>query len=341
MFNYEAAAKRLLDLVSHDGDASASGGSSASGPAADARLLDAYSQAVISVVERVGPAVVSVVGPRGDERGGVGSGVVITPDGFALTNSHVVDGRQKLMAITAEGDRLDAEVVGDDPATDLALLRVHARELPIASFGESAGLRPGQLVVAIGNPFGFQSTVSTGVVSAVGRSMRGVGGRLIDDVIQHTAPINPGNSGGPLVDSQGRIVGVNTAAIAMAQSIGFAVPGDAAKWVVGELVVHGRVRRSQLGIAAAVMPVPQRVARELDIFSDRAVEVVNVTPNGPAARAKLRPGDWITAVNGRVVGSVDDLHRVLNHAPADRALNLSIVRDGRTLEMEIVPALAD
>jgi S1-C subfamily serine protease len=197
-------------------------------PADDADLLDAYSRAVVHVVETVSPAVISVSGVRG-ERGGSGSGFLITPDGYALTNSHVVDGRPRLVAETADGDRVDAQVVGDDPATDLALLRLASNDLPYAPMGDSTTLRVGQLIIAMGSPLGLQTTVSTGVVSAVGRSMRGQDGRLIENVVQHSAPINPGNSGGPLVDSRGRVVGVNTAIVAWAQGLGFAaaIPGIA------------------------------------------------------------------------------------------------------------------
>src|SRR5262245_13018958 len=209
----------------------------------DAELLDAYSQAVMGVVGRVGPAVISVAGHPADNRPGQGSGFVITPDGFALTNSHVVHGRHRLRATTEEGDALDARLVGDDPSTDLALIRLAARDLPHAELGDSDGLRVGQLVIAMGNPFGFRSTVSTGVISALGRAMRSQQGRLIENIVQHTAPLNPGNSGGPLVDSKSRVVGINTAVIAMAQGLGFAVPATTARWVVGELLAHGRVRR--------------------------------------------------------------------------------------------------
>src|SRR4051794_3029003 len=205
----------------------------------DADLLDAYSQAVIGVIGRVGPAVISVGPHPQDRQAGQGSGFVITPDGFALTNSHVVHARQRLRATTEEGDVLDATLVGDDPETDLALIRLAARDLPHADLADSQNLQVGQLVIAVGNPFGFRSTVSTGVVSAVGRAMRSEHGRLIENIIQHTAPLNPGNSGGPLVDSRGRVVGINTAIIAMAQGLGFAVPGSTARWVVGEFLTHG------------------------------------------------------------------------------------------------------
>ncbi len=300
----------------------------------DADLLDAYSRAVIGVVETISPAVVSVSGLRGD-RGGAGTGFLIAPDGYALTNSHVVSGRSRLAAETVEGDRVEAEVVGDDPATDLALLRLAARDLPFARIGDSQALRVGQLVIAIGSPLGLHATVSTGVVSALGRSMRGQEGRLIENIVQHSAPINPGNSGGPLVDSRGRVVGVNTAIIAMAQGLGFAVPSNTAQWVVGEILAHGRVRRRRLGIAATSIPLPRSLVRELDLLTDHAVEVVEVQPHSPAALAGVRPGDWIIAVHGRVVTSVDDIHRLLAQFPADHPLVLTAVRNGAQVELVI------
>jgi S1-C subfamily serine protease len=304
-------------------------------PLRDAELLDAYSRAVVAVAEAVGPAVVSVVPARGERHGGTGSGFVVTPDGFALSNSHVVDRRERLTVNTADGDRLDARLVGDDPATDLALLRIAAGDLPTAELGESASLQVGQLVIAVGNPLGFQSTVSTGVVSALGRTMRGEQGRLIEDIIQHTAPLNPGNSGGPLVDSHGRVVGINTAIVAMAQALGFALPVDTAKWVVGELASHGEVRRPHVGITAMVAPLPRWLARELDLLGDQAVEVVAVSPGGPAAKAGVAPGDLIVALNGRIVSGLDDLHRLLSGRRAEGPLVLSVVRDGRQIELRV------
>src|SRR5262245_43082791 len=303
----------------------------------DAALLDAYSQAVIGVVGRVGPAVISVAGHPADRQPGQGSGFVITPDGFALTNSHVVHGRQRLRATTEEGDALDARLVGDDTSTDLALIRLAARDLPYAELGSSDDLQVGQLVIAVGNPFGFRSTVSTGVVSAVGRAMRSAEGRLIENVVQHTAPLNPGNSGGPLVDSRSRVVGINTAIIAMAQGLGFAIPATTAQWVVSELLAHGRVRRLSLGISVGLAPIPRRVAHDLDLLTDVAVEVVEVLPRGPAAGAGLQPGDWIVAAGGRLVSSVDDLHRVLGGLKAERDVGLQVVRDERLLEIAVTP----
>jgi S1-C subfamily serine protease len=311
------------------------GGESAVGAANDLELLDAYSRAVISVVEGLGPAVICVEGPRGETRSGQGSGVLLTPDGYALTNSHVANGRKQLTAVTEEGDRLDAELVGDDPHADLALIRLAARDLPFTELGDSDALRVGQLVIAMGNPLGFRSTVSTGVVSATGRAMRGVGGRLIENIVQHTAPLNPGNSGGPLVDTRGRVVGVNTAIIAMAQGLGFAVPANTARWVVGELLTHGEVRRRFLGIAGTTIALPRALVRELDLVADEAIEVLQVTEGSPAARAGLQAGDVVVAAAGRVTTNVDELTRVIGLTPVGEPLTLEVLRGERVTELTV------
>ncbi|HTU24746.1 MAG TPA: trypsin-like peptidase domain-containing protein [Pirellulales bacterium] len=318
-------------------------GDTPAGPSlpAEADLLDAYSRAVISVVQQIGPAVISVMSPKGDREGGMGSGFVLTPDGYALTNSHVVGGRQKLRAVTADGDSLDAQLIGDDPATDLALLRLVASDLPVTELGDSDGLQVGQLVIAMGNPFGFQSTVSTGVVSALGRAMRGQAGRLMENIVQHTAPLNPGNSGGPLLDSRGRVVGINTAIIPMAQGLGFAIPSKTAQWVMMELLARGRVRRLALGIAATVTPLPRRIARAHDLLNDQAVEVLAVTAGGPADRAGVQVGDLLVAINGRILTGVDDLHRFLSGPAAPTSLVASIVRGERLQEIAIEPRDSD
>jgi S1-C subfamily serine protease len=327
--------------------------------ATDADLLDAYSQAVINVASSVGPAVIAV-SARGDSRGGMGSGFLLTPDGYALTNSHVVHGRGLFVATTEEGDKIGADLVGDDPATDLALIRLAARDLPYAELGDSEFLRVGQLVIAMGNPFGFRSTVSTGVVSAVGRAMRSEHGRLIENIVQHTAPLNPGNSGGPLVDSRGRVVGINTAIIAFAQGLGFAIPSSTAAWVTGELVSHGKVRRLSLGITVTVTRLARHLVRELDLLSDTAVEVIEVLPHGPSAGAGLRPHDVIVAANDRIIANTDDLHRVLSGRitaaesapatntatatganPSERAIEISVIRDERILQVHVTPRYSE
>jgi S1-C subfamily serine protease len=312
----------------------------------DTDLLDAYSHAVVGVVERVGPAVVSIVvggratdgGTRRAEGQGAGSGVIIAPDGYVLTNSHVVHGGSRLEVTLTDGRTLGAALVGEDPATDLAVVRVSASGLPWAVPGDSAALRVGQLVIAIGNPLGFQSTVSSGVVSALGRSLRGTTGRLIEDIIQTDVALNPGNSGGPLVDSRGRIVGINTAIIALAQGLSFAVPMNTAKWVVSELLSEGRVRRGYLGLSGQRRPLDRRLARAHGLETTHAVEVMSVEAAGPAVRAGLRAGDLIVAAAGTPIVSVDDLHRLLaGPAAIGHPVTLTIVRGRERLSPEVTP----
>jgi S1-C subfamily serine protease len=282
-------------------------------------------------------------------RQGAGSGVVVTPDGYVLTNSHVVNGAGRTAEIrvrTAAGAVVPGQVVGDDPATDLAVVKVDPSALPLAGAGPAyvpmdtaARARPGQLVVAIGNPLGFDSTVSTGVVSALGRTLRGRDGRLIDGVVQHTAPLNPGNSGGPLLDARGRLVGINTAIIAMTQGLGFAIGGETATWVLGQILATGRVRRSWLGVGGASRPLDRRLARAHEL-GQRAVEVMSVEPRSPAARAGLVDGDLVVGFAGKTVTSVDDLHRMLrDHAPGLEAV-LDVIRRGARISVPIVPELA-
>jgi S1-C subfamily serine protease len=302
-------------------------------PGRESDLLDAYSQAVVNVVAAVSPAVISLSGPRGE--GGSGSGFIVAREGLAITNSHVADGRGTLQAITTDGDRIVAEVIGDDPATDLAILRLAARDLPAVAIGDSNALLVGQMVIAIGSPLGLQSTVSAGIVSALGRSLRARDGRLIEKVVQHTAPINPGNSGGPLVDSRGRVVGVNTAMVAMAQGLGLAVPAATAGWVLSEVLAHGQVRRRKLGIGATVVPLPARLVSELDLLTTTGVEVTDVLPGGSAAAAGVRPGDIIVLLADRIVETTDDLHRLLSLAPASSSLVLTVIRDQQLVELVI------
>ncbi len=309
-------------------------------------LLDAYSRAVTTVVDAIGPAVVSIsTGTRqesaGSEAGGEGSGVIFTPDGYVLTNDHVVHGSTKLTVSLTDGTSLAASVIGTDPATDLAVIRAYTANLPFAAFGESASLRVGQLVIAIGNPFGFQSTVSTGVVSALGRALRSRGGRLIENIIQHTAPLNPGNSGGPLVDSRGRIVGLNTAIIMGAQGIGFAIPSDTAKWVVSQLITLGRVRRGHMGITAQQRPISRKTARFFDLMQTSAVEVLSVTRTGPAAKGGIRRGDLIVAINGTGMTTVDQLSKFLADWPIGQPVKVSVLRLQERLEIDVTPSEAE
>lgn len=314
-------------------------------PADDVELLDAYSRAVVGVVEAMGPAVVSLSvarsGPSrgGDEslRQGTGSGVIIAPDGYVLTNSHVVSGATRVRTTLTDGQVVDATLVGEDQATDLAVVRMGGADLPYAALGESSSLRVGQLCIAIGNPLGFQSTVSTGVVSALGRSMRSQDGRLIDEIVQHTAPLNPGNSGGPLVDTHGRVMGINTAIIMRAQGLSFAIPADTARWVVSQLLTHGRVRRGFLGIVAQRRVLERPLARLHGLDQGSAVEIANLESTGPAASAGLRVGDLIVAAGERVVSTVDDIHRVLVESPIGDPLTLTILRDRERLQLDVAP----
>jgi len=309
----------------------------------DVELLDAYSRAVITVVDAVEPAVVSVAagsksGGNGIEQMGSGSGVIIAPDGYILTNDHVVHGAAKLSVTLTNGTTLSSTLVGVDPATDLAVVRADGSGLPYATLGDSGSLRVGQLIIAIGNPFGFQSTVSTGVVSALGRALRSQQGRLIENIIQHTAPLNPGNSGGPLVDSRGRIVGINTAIIIMAQGIGFSIPSDTAKWVVSQLLTHGRVRRGYLGITAQQRSLSRRLVRFHNLRSDFGVEVLSVMPDSPAAAGRIQTGDLVVSVNDHDVGSVDHIHRFLGEWPVGKPVRLTVIRGQERLEKEVIPS---
>ena len=315
------------------------------GNSSDVELLDAYSRAVITVAETVGPAVVSITVGKSlpghfGEQTGAGSGVVIAPDGYIVTNHHVVNQTQRLTVMFTDGSQSEATLVGKDPATDLAVIRSNAADLPYASLGDSEQLRVGQLIIAIGNPLGFQSTVSTGVVSALGRALRSQQGRLIENIIQHTAPLNPGNSGGPLVDSRGRVVGINTAIIAMAQGIGFAIPANTARWVISQLLLHGKVRRGFLGISGREKILDRRSARSFALDVNRALEVIFSDPQGPATQAGLRKGDLIVAIAGHTVSNVDDLHRRLADWPIGQPLTLSILRGNQRLEFKVTPSEA-
>ena len=317
--------------------------------AGDAELLDAYSRAVVHAVEAVSPSVVNIEvrqqepsgggrrGPRGRVDAG-GSGFVFTPDGFVLTNSHVVHGAIRIDVTLADGAHAPADLVGDDPDTDLAVLRISARDLAAAPLGESGTLRPGQLVIAIGNPFGFQTTVTAGVVSALGRSLRSRSGHLIDNVIQTDAPLNPGNSGGPLANSRGEVVGVNTAVILPAQGLCFAIAMDTARFVASQLIKDGRIRRGYLGVAGQTVPLTRRVARLLGLESASGVLVASVEPGSPAERAGVHERDVIVAFDDRPITSVDALHRVLTEGRIGVAARLTVLRPTERRELTIVPA---
>ncbi len=308
-------------------------------------LLDAYSNAVISASEKISPSVVKIdVAQAGrsrsgepHERQGGGSGFVFTPDGLILTNSHVVHGATRIQVSFSDGHRFPAHTIGDDPATDLAVIRIDAPQIVAAPLGDSQKLRVGQLAIAIGNPYGFQYTVTAGVVSALGRSLRSYSGRLIDDVIQTDASLNPGNSGGPLVSSDGRVVGVNTATIMGAQGLCFAIGINTAKFVAGRLLRDGRIRRAYIGVEAQTAPLHRRLVRFYDLPQESGVIVSAVTPGSPAQRAGLREGDVIVALDGKAVAGVDDLHRLLTDAHVGVSSSLTVLRWTQKLELQVVP----
>ncbi|MCI0433010.1 MAG: trypsin-like peptidase domain-containing protein, partial [Gemmatimonadetes bacterium] len=304
------------------------------------RALDAYSRTVISAVDRIGPAVVSIQASnrsRGRDMSGAGSGVVITPDGYLLTNQHVVNGAARVRTQFVDGRSVEAELVGEDAATDLAVIRALASGLPSATVLANEPLRVGQLVVAVGNPYGFQSTVTAGVVSALGRALRSRDGRLIEGIVQHTAALNPGNSGGPLADAYGRVVGVNTAIIAMAQGIGFSVPAPTAHWVLSEILSHGRVRRVYLGISGRDRPLDRRLVRALDLSVQHAVEIIALDREGPAGDSELRTGDLIVGANDVPIDGIDALHRHLSRWPSGEPLKLDVLRGMRRLTAVLTP----
>ena len=308
-------------------------------PAAETEILDAYSNAVTNVADRVGPAVVRVeVRGANGRPGGVGSGVVIAPDGLVLTNCHVVEAAKDVRLTDAEGRVMEARKLGEDPDTDLALLRAgSARDLPHAALGDSKGLKRGQLVVAIGNPLGFESTVTAGVISALGRSLRSRNGRLIEDVIQTDAALNPGNSGGPLVSSRGQVIGINTAVIMGAQGICFAVASNTAQFVLSELIKHGRVRRAFIGVSGQTAAVPRRHARAAEIGNSTGAMITALEPNGPAALAGLMSYDTIVRADGEPVIGVDDLIRLLNAERIGKRIAIDVLRRGSLKTFEVTP----
>jgi len=310
---------------------------------ADAALLDEYSRAVVSAVERVAPAVVNIAvqqrsknQPR--EIAGNGSGFVITPDGFILTNSHVVHGATRIVVNLSGGGDYPAQLIGDDPETDLAVIRIDAPQLVHVRLADSESLRVGQLAIAIGNPFGFQASVTAGVISALGRSMYSQSGRLIDNIIQTDAALNPGNSGGPLVNSAGEVIGVNTAMIRPAQGICFAIASNTARLVAGWLIRDGRIRRSYIGVAGQNVPLHRRVIRFYDLPLETGVLVVSIEKNSPAERAGLREGDLIVGFNDQPIGSVHDLHKILVGEQIGVSASLTVIRHTEKLELPILPA---
>jgi S1-C subfamily serine protease len=308
---------------------------------ADEVILDAYSETVVGAVEVVSPAVVHV-GLRAERRGryaeGTGSGVIVSPDGLILTNNHVVDGAREMRLTLADGRSFMGRILGADADTDLAVVRADATDhLPSARLANSKHVKPGQVAIAIGNPLGFQSTVSAGIVSAVGRLLRAQNGRLIGDVIQTDAALNPGNSGGPLVNSSAEVIGINTAMILGAQGIAFAVASNTALHVLMQILAHGRVRRARLGIVGEQVPLERRAAYRAGLRQASGVAVRDVQPASPAERAGLRPGDVVIAIDGQAVTGVDDIFRVLDNQSIGRSVSISALRADRLVVLDASP----
>jgi S1-C subfamily serine protease len=320
-----------------NGDSPSFGAAPSDPPPEEMEALDAYSRAVVRVAETLRPAVVNLRGGRGRDQGS-GSGILFTPDGFLLTNAHVVRGQQRLRVRLSDGRDLPGELVGADPWTDLAVVQAQAQALPHAHLGDSAHLRVGQLVVAIGSPLGFESTVTAGVVSALGRTLRSITGHLVDNVIQTDAALNPGNSGGPLVDSKCQVIGINTAVIMPAQGICFAIPINMAKHILPQLMQHGRVVRGYLGLHARNVPLAREMARRHALEQKGAVQVVNLEANGPADQAGILEDDLIISLGEQPTETVDDLHKLLTQLPVEVPATIRLLRNDRLLERMILPA---
>ena len=338
------ALKKILDSDSEPGPQP--GAPPISDP--DSSLLDAYSQAVVRVAEKISPSVAfievskshpqvrSAMARGSREARGNGSGFVFTPDGFILTNSHVVQGADKVAVTLSDGRRFDATIVGHDPGTDVAVIRISAPGLIAAPLGDSQRIRVGQLVIAIGNPFGFQYSVTAGVVSALGRSLRSESGRLIDNVIQTDAALNPGNSGGPLVNSNGEVIGINTAVILPAQGLCFAVAVNTAKFIAGHLIKHGRIRRAYLGVGGQNVTIPRFIVRSQQLKTETGVLVISVEQQSPAERAGLQEGDVIVTLDDSIVRSVDDLHRLLTEARIGSRCDLTLLRQSQKISLSVL-----
>lgn len=310
----------------------------------DMSLLDAYSKAVVTASEQASQAVahIQVKGlpqkgrrPRQDK--GSGSGFIVTPDGYIVTNSHVIHGAKEIRVDLQDGRQFDARLVGEDPATDLAVIQIASERLPLARFGPSKGLRVGQLAIAIGNPYGFEYTVTAGVVSALGRSLRSQSGRLIDNVIQTDAALNPGNSGGPLVNSKGEVIGVNTAIILPAQGICFAIASDTASFIISKLITQGRIRRGYIGIAGQQVNLPQRTRNLLNLSIESGILVRSIEADGPAKNSQVHEGDVLISFNGIPIANIDDLHRLLTEVTIGQEAVLELIRSNRLVKVKIVP----
>jgi S1-C subfamily serine protease len=339
---------RFFEVINESNSANATAVAPAQpAEAADASLLDSYSRTVSSVVRQMSPSVINieirktVSTPRGKQeaRGG-GSGFIFTPDGFALTNSHVVHDADQIEATLADGSRYHARLIGDDPETDLAVIWLEGTDFVPAVLGDSSSLAVGQIAIAIGNPYGFQATVTAGVISATARSMRASSGRLIDNVIQTDAALNPGNSGGPLVNSNGEVIGVNTAVILPAQGICFAIPVDTAKWIAARLLRDGRIKRSYIGMGGQNVPLHRKVVRFFNLANTNGVLVLGIEPNGPAQQAGLSDGDVIIGLDDHVIESIDDLQRQLTEQRVGTATKLTIIRRTEKMDLFITPAEA-
>jgi S1-C subfamily serine protease len=311
-------------------------------PATEGELLDAYSEAVAGAAERIGPSVVNIEvrgkGGRSERAEGTGSGFVFTPDGFILTNNHVVDRAHEISILLFDGRRVTGEIIGNDPDSDLAVVRIDARDLAVAHLGESRTLRVGQIAIAVGSPYGFQRTVTAGVISAVGRSLRSVTGRLIDNVIQTDAALNPGNSGGPLVDSRGRVIGVNTATILPAQGLCFAIAIDSAKFVAARLIRDGKIERAWLGIAGTTSALPRRLARYHRVAADSCVVAAAIEPGSPAEKAGIKRNDLIVACGPASIRGIDDLQRTLADIPVRTLITITVLRGSEKLLLDVTTA---
>jgi S1-C subfamily serine protease len=334
--------KVIIEGVTNDVETPIITGATPTSQPDDGQLLDSYSKAVVHATEQVSHSVVNIevrkfVPGRGEMRAGSGSGFIISPDGLVLTNSHVVHGASKIEVTLDDGRRPDAHLIGEDPETDLAVLRIYAPNLSVAKLGESKNLKVGQLAVAIGNPYGFQYTVTAGVVSALGRSLRANSGRLMDDIIQTDAALNPGNSGGPLVNSRGEVIGVNSAVILPAQGICFAIAIDTAKYVAGWLIKDGKIRRSYIGVGGQNVKIHRRVVRFHGLPVESGLLVVSVEPGSPAEKAGLQVGDIIVEFGGNSIESIDALHKQLTHARIGTPTPMTAVRHTEKLALEIVP----
>jgi S1-C subfamily serine protease len=337
----------MLDFLATESAASATPPHTRPNTPTDDTLLDAYSQTVTRVARHSSDAVVHLKvqkpdnqrkNPRQpDNAAGTGSGFIISSDGYVVTNSHVVHGATRIEASLPDGRTFQAHTLGDDPATDVAVLKIDGDNLATLSFGASDRLQVGQIAIAIGNPFGFQYSVTAGVVSALGRTLRSQNGRLIDDVIQTDAALNPGNSGGPLVDSHGQVIGVNTAVILPAQGLCFAVASNLAKYVVGKLILEGRVRRGFIGIGAQAVPLPAKWLNALEVPTKGGIQIQTVEPGGPADKAGLRPGDVLLQFEGKPVDSIDHLHKALSEETIGRKVTVWVLRDGGLLQVSVEP----